>query len=73
MPRCKQCDYKSENPSDFPPSMCVYHDFQCPECGTTAIDTSDMGKDNMYGDGNTATFDSVDDKPTKSKEQSDET
>lgn len=51
MPKCKGCGFCGE-PGDFDPCASAYHDFRCPKCGTTAIDTSDMGKDYGYGDNN---------------------
>lgn len=43
-------------PEKCKPSMSPYHDFQCPKCGTTALDTSELNaawaKDgNRYGYG----------------------
>ncbi len=53
MPTCKQCHFAGE-PSEFDAALTVYHDFQCPKCGTTAIDTKDVaGQGYSYGEHNT--------------------
>jgi len=51
MPKCNQCRFKGE-PGDFEPSMSPYHDFKCPKCGTSSIDTTDCNSDGRYGYGN---------------------
>jgi|TARA_Y100000310_G_C20698531_1_gene827497 hypothetical protein len=54
MPKCLNecCGFEHEDPYKFPPTISVYHDFRCPECGTTNIDTSDIyEKEPLYGYG----------------------
>ena len=46
---CKECGFTG-SPSEFPPCASVYHDFRCPHCGTTHIDTSALA-DAEYGYG----------------------
>lgn len=67
MPRCrdklkKGCTYKGDLKT-FKPNGGVHHDLRCPECGTTAVDTSDVnaqwkaeGRVYGYGDNNTLSF-----------------
>src|SRR3989344_8034425 len=56
--RCNGCGHEGP-PEEFPPTMSPYHDFRCPKCGTTAINTSELnkewaaqGKTYGYGDHN---------------------
>lgn len=53
MPRCKRkhCEFTGAA-SEFEPSLSPYHDLKCPKCGTTAVDTGDMGEEYGYGDSN---------------------
>ena len=61
MPKCNRPDCGFEGqPSTFKGSPSLYHDFVCPKCGTTDIDTTDVyeawldwGKTYSYGKGNT--------------------
>jgi hypothetical protein len=55
MPKCNQCKYEG-GPDTFDPSMSLYHDLKCPKCGTTNVDTEDMGEDYGYGKSNFPTF-----------------
>lgn len=58
--RCKneKCAWTGP-PQECPPSMGIYHDFTCPKCGTSALDTSELcadwasrGETYIYGDDN---------------------
>ena len=59
---CESCGW--EGPAEQAmTAFSVYHDLQCPECGTTYLDTSGLNKDwasrgqkYAYGDGNTIEF-----------------
>lgn len=39
--KCKGCGFEAEV-KDFNDCASVYHDVRCPECGTTAVDTSQV-------------------------------
>ena len=58
MPRCKKCSFQGPI-EDFKACRSVYHDMSCPECHTTAVDTTDVfdawaadGKTYGYGKNN---------------------
>lgn len=58
MPICNGCDFVG-SPDEFPAAFSAYHDFKCPQCGTTNVDTADINKawakkgvEYGYGDGN---------------------
>lgn len=58
MPKCNQCPFQGE-PQEFKPCFSPYHDFYCPECGTSDVDTKDIneawakdGNEYGYGDNN---------------------
>ena len=57
--KCFVCDF-SGDPEKFDLSISIYHDFYCPECGTSNLDTSELneewkqrGEEYSYGDNNT--------------------
>ena len=58
MPKCNNCGF-SGSMEKFSACLSPYHDCRCPECGTTAVDTSDInkewaarGEEYGYGDNN---------------------
>lgn len=58
MPKCNGCGFQAK-PDEFDPCMSAYHDFKCPKCGTSNVDSSDIntawredGRDYGYGDDN---------------------
>lgn len=44
MPKCEQCNFVG-NPDEFECCFSAYHDFRCPKCGTTQINTEDINKE----------------------------
>ena len=59
---CKMCKHVGEA-TTFKPAVSAYHDFYCPECGSSYIDTSELNKEWAeqgrhygYGDDNVLTM-----------------
>jgi predicted nucleic-acid-binding Zn-ribbon protein len=48
---CLGCGYKGKTET-FDSCLSPYHDLRCPKCGTTNLDTSELGKQEGYGYGN---------------------